>query len=149
MAVKNVTMLPAPKEASMKEGSQIADRFRKWVDSELDKIFLSARLLGVGLVYWPSREGRIEGLQDRGGFTDDFNSVIVHHIPMMGDFYFDCPAKVVVSQIRIPGLNAEYVKFTEKPRQSEILDVNGQSVLISLPGPVEITVHRDTDFFHR
>lgn len=119
------------------------------INGELDKIFLSARLAGVGVAFMPDASGRREGLDARGGGwgPDGLSGPqthVHHHETLRGSLFFRCAADKI-EKIRIPGLNAEWQNFKDLGQETvSDLNLNGVPGGQFAFGPHKFEVHART-----
>lgn len=134
-------MEPPPEGTDMITGVRMLDEYKKWADEELGKIFLSARIIGVGVAYRPSAGAAQFGLKPQG--EGDFSGTCqVHYEPLMGNLYFNCDLPTIEKNIRIPGINAEYRNYEVASERvdKEVCDENGMSVGYASSGHHKIWV---------
>jgi hypothetical protein len=126
-------------------GSPKVSGFRDWVNGELDKIQLSARLLGVCVNYMPTYEGRKLGLLERQK-DDAFGAMCqVKSEPLLGTLFFFCDGPIVEQKIRVPGINSEYRCYDYNGQEKlEVPDENGNIAEIRYYGPHRYEIHHST-----
>lgn len=103
-------LLEACALTDMKSGSEILSTFRAWANSEIDKIFFNARLVGIPCAFYPTDEGVAVGLERRNEHHS--SGCCVEHSELRGTLTFHCDADIVIKQIRIPGINVEYRNYS-------------------------------------
>lgn len=135
--------------ASKSQPSQVADPSESdRINAELDKIFLSARLVGVGVAFVPNSRGRREGVGARAGGSgsDGISGPQTHvfHDTLHGHLFFRCSSEKL-QKIRIPGINAEWENFRDLGQETvSDLNQNGVPGVQFAFGPHKFEVHART-----
>jgi hypothetical protein len=136
--------LPDVRELSKKKVAELSE-FIEWVNLEIDKIQVSARLIGVHVAYMPNAEGRRLGLFERKGDVLGATCHVDAH-PLMGMLWFHCDREVMEKKIRLPGINSEYANYSYngQERTPDEVDDTG-SVGFWHYGPHRYEIHHGTD----
>lgn len=109
------------------------------INGEIDKIFLSARLVGVSADYMPNLPGRKHGLVARSACPlEDISGPQTHvyHETLMGHLFFRC-YRDKIQKIRIPGMNAEWQNFKDLGQEHVDVPMGGLFTF----GPHKFEVH--------
>ncbi len=136
---------PDVRELSKKNVAALGE-FIEWVNLELDKIQVSARLLGVHVAYMPSAEGRRLGLFERKGEVLGATCHVNSH-PLMGLLWFHCDREVLEKKVRVPGINAEYASYSYNGQEQfkDVYDEYGVNRGVAFFGPHQYEIHHGTD----
>lgn len=128
------------------KAQKLLEAYREWAAEELNKIFLSARLVGVPVQYMPTAEGRQIGMKERDCESEAFGAIChVFYHPLMGTLFIHGRPEIMLKKIRIPGINAEYRNYCEEARETvRYQNEHGETQSVATIGAFKYTVYHST-----